>query len=264
MSLEGSGFGGAWSLNLRKYRHRQSRAHSLVIGEHQQIIKATSRLVVKDQKLESFPFQKSGGDYQVMHVSGDIEILCNESDTATAPVKSAINVKDGAEGLLKFDCSDVELDAITSPDSSVKAITRLFRGGEDVLTKLKPPLDSGSAASHRGSLTRLAEELFHLHDGHRLPKGATRIWIPYVIIRTGYPGEQQPKITTVYRYSEFNLLGYGGVNDQDPDGDNLFDARAGHHYNSTLEVEGGADLNYICNKFHLGSSPRQQGTKSVA
>ncbi|KLO86851.1 uncharacterized protein Y057_4036 [Fusarium fujikuroi] len=192
MSLEDSGFGAGWSLNLRNYRHRQSRAHSLVIGEHQQIIKTTSRLTVKDQKLESFPFQKSGGDYQVMHVSGDIEILCNESDTATAPVKSAINVKDDAEGLLKIDCSDVELDAIK------------------------------------------------------------------------YPGEEQPKITTVYRFYEFNLLGYGGVNDQDPDRDNLFDARTGHHYNSTLEVEGGAELNYICNKFHLGSSPRQQGKKSVA
>ncbi|QGI88764.1 hypothetical protein CEK25_003720 [Fusarium fujikuroi] len=249
MSLEDSGFGAGWSLNLRNYRHRQSRAHSLVIGEHQQIIKTTSRLTVKDQKLESFPFQKSGGDYQVMHVSGDIEILCNESDTATAPVKSAIN-----EGLLKIDCSDVELDAIKSLDSS---------RGEDVLTELKSPLDSGSAASHRGSLSErtlpaLWRSYFICFKAIDYPRE-----LPGPGYHT-YPGEQQPKITTVYRYSEFNLLGYGGVNDQDPDGDNLFDARAGHHYNSTLEVEGGADLNYICNKFHLGSSPRQQGTKSVA
>lgn len=87
MSLEDSGFGGGWSLNLRRYRPRQSRAHCLIIGEHQQIIKATSRLAVKDQKLKSFLFQKSGGDYQVVHVSGDIEIMCNESDVATGACK---------------------------------------------------------------------------------------------------------------------------------------------------------------------------------
>lgn len=91
MNLEDSDFGGGWSLNVREYRHRQSRALSLVIGKHQQIIKTTSRLAVKDQKLKYFPFKKSDGDYQVMHEPEDIEILCNESDNATAPVKSVTN-----------------------------------------------------------------------------------------------------------------------------------------------------------------------------
>ncbi|KAF5962420.1 YD repeat-containing protein, partial [Fusarium bulbicola] len=303
MSLGDIGFGKGWSLNLSKYKHRQSRTLSLVTGEHYQVEETKSSLAVKDQKLKSFLFEKSGDDYRVVHKSGDIEILSNEGNTfnVTVPVKLfAANgrsldlewtsfgktprlsqVKEGTEVLLKIDYSDFEVDVIISPDASAKTITRLIREGEDVLAELKLPSNSDFAASpswkfeyeHSGAFllirqltspAGLVEELSYRHDGHRLPKGAPRTRIPYVISQTLYPGKHQPKMATTYEYSDLNFLGYGGVNDWDPNGDNLFNARAKYQYTSTVHVEGGAELTYIYNKFHLMvSSRRQQDTKSV-
>ncbi|KAF5549500.1 RHS repeat [Fusarium mexicanum] len=284
MSLEDIGFRIGWSLNPSKYKHRRSRTLSLVTGEHYQVEETKSGLVVKDQKLKSFLFENSGDDYRVIHKSGDIEILSNEGNTfnVIVPVKLfAANVKEGTEVLPKIDYSDFEVDVIISPDASAKTITRLIRGGEDALTELKLPSDSDFAASpswkfeyeHSGAFllirqltspAGLVEELSYRHDGHRLPKGAPRTRIPYVIRQTLYPGKHQPEMTTIYKYSEFNFLGYGGVNDWDPNGDNHFKARAKYQYTSTVQVEDGAELTYIYNKFHLMvSSRRQQDTKSV-
>ncbi|KAM0550287.1 hypothetical protein ACHAPJ_008957 [Fusarium lateritium] len=305
LNPEDAGFGKGWSLNLSRYKHRRSKTLSLVTGEHYQVIETDSTLAVKDQKLKSFLFERSGDDYRVIHKSGVIEILSNAGNTfnVTVPVKlyaangrsldlewtnfgetprlSYVKEGDSGEVLLKIDYSGFQVDVIMSLDAAKRRTTRLIKGGEDLLTEVSTPFDSGSAAlsswkfkyEHGGSFllirqltspAGLVEQLFYQHDGHRLPDGAPVTAIPYVLSQAVYPGQNQPKITTSYAYSALNFLGYGGVNSWDSHGDSLFNARAKYQYTSTAKVHGGATSTYTYNKFHLMVSVhRQQGTKSI-
>ncbi|KIL84624.1 hypothetical protein FAVG1_12151 [Fusarium avenaceum] len=303
LSSEDVGFGRGWSLNLSKYNHRHSRTLSLITGENYKVVDTKTTLAVKDLKLNSFLFERSGPDYRVTHKSGDIEILSNAGDNfnITVPVKLyAVNgrsldlewitsgetprlsqVREGTEILLSIDYPDFQVDVVMSPNTSGRKVTSLIRGGECLLTEVRMPLDNSSTLfsswkfeyEHGGPFllirqlttpTGLVEVVTYRHKGHKLPKGAPMTTIPHALSLTVYPGKQQEKMVTTYSFSDFNFLGYGGVNDWNSDGDNLFQARSEYQYTSTAQVKGGAEFTYVYNKFHLMVSVRrQQNTKAV-
>ncbi|KAL9477371.1 hypothetical protein ACSS6W_007212 [Trichoderma asperelloides] len=112
------------------------------------------------------------------------------------------------------------------------------------------------------SPTGLIEEVNYKRDGHSLPNRAPYRTIPHVISHVVRPGRQQPAITTLYRYSSTNFLGYGGDVDWVGGQDNLYLVPGEYSYTSTVEVEGGPTTTYTYNKFHLTANIEQQKNTS--
>ncbi|KAG5821601.1 hypothetical protein H9Q74_000030 [Fusarium xylarioides] len=296
LSSRDSGLGEGWLFNTSTYRHRYSKTLSLFTGEHYQVTETETTFDVKDQKLKSFLFERRDNGYRIVHKSGDIEIMSNENNMwdVTVPVEIyAANgrslklewtsfgetprlskIKDGSETLLEIQYLVFQVDVIRSPNTPEESVISLIQHG-DMLTELKLPQEGSWQFDYEPggpytliqrvtSPAGLVEELSYDREGHRLPIGAPVSTIPYVISHTMVPGSNQPDITTLYTYSDFNFLGHGGVNNWDPDEDNLYRAGSEYEYSSTSTVEDGATLTCTYNKYHLmTSSRREQGTKAV-
>ena len=296
---EDVGFGRGWSLNLSSYQHRrQSRPLVLSTGEQYQVIETTNLVTVKDQKLKSFHFKKSSRGYEVVHKSGQIEILSNTNNTynTTVPIEIyAANgrslklvwirageqprlskIQDGLQDLLEIDYAFSSVRIICAPRTTEARTFTLVRNNNQ-LVEFKLPTGDALAWTFSyqtiGSMNCLisvkspigsVEELTYLRNGHRLPNRAPVDTIPYVISHTMRPGSQQPPMITRYSYSALNFLGFNGGRNWDDGEDNLYRVPNDYQYEATVTEQGGATTHYTYNKFHLITrSRRQQNTKRV-
>ncbi|RPA93710.1 hypothetical protein L873DRAFT_1815418 [Choiromyces venosus 120613-1] len=298
------GLGKGWSFNLSSYQHRRpasKKSLSISTGDHYLVTETSSVLAVNDQKLKSFQFKKYGQkDYQIIHKSGQIEVLSNANDTynTTVPIELyAANgrslgllwtksgeqprlskIQEGSQDLLEIKYTGGQVDIIRAPNTTEVSTFTLVRKN-DRLVELKLPLEDGTQPSWKfvyetfdqitclsrvTSPSGLLEEVNHKREGHRLPNRAPYKTIPYVISHIIRPDSQQPPVKTLYSYSDHNFLAYNAGHDWNDGDDNLYRARADYQYTSTVKVETGPQTKYTYNKFHLiVGTEQQQGTKQV-
>ncbi|KAL7902712.1 hypothetical protein HDV63DRAFT_169648 [Trichoderma sp. SZMC 28014] len=281
------GFGKGWSLNLSSYQHREPHTLVLSTGENYQVTETTSSAVVKDQKLKSFQFKKKENHYEVIHKSGQVEILstANGSYNSAVPIElhsptgrqlklvwtrwgeqpRLQKIQDGSDTLLKIDYSDGLVQITRAPDTAEASTLALARRNGK-LVELRLPLDGSPSWEFQydreldGYLTKvkspagLEEAISYNRRGHELPRGAPQQRIPYVSLHTRSPGNNQPAITTRYSFSSKNFLGFGSGFDWKPGEDNLYHCAEDYRYGSTVQVDGGATTKYTYNRFHLLSS----------
>lgn len=299
LNVQDVGFGQGWSLNLSSYEHRrQLKTLSLSTGEQYQVTETTSLVTVRDQKLKSFQFKKTNSGYEVVHKSGQIEILSNANNTynTTVPIEIyAANgrslkliwirageqprlskIQDGLQDLLEMDYTPNVIRITRAPRTTEASTFTLLRSNNQ-LVQFGLPIANASpwTFSYRalGPITcltsvrnpiGLVEELTYRERGHQLPNRAPFDAIPYVISHTMRPGSQQPPIITLYSYSAFNFLGFNGGRDWEQGEDNLFRVPHDYQYRTTVTEQGGAGTSYVYNKFHLiTETQRQQSTKRI-
>lgn len=300
LNAEDVGFGRGWSLNLSSYQHRsQLKTLSLSTGEQYQVTETTSFVTVKDQKLQSFQFKKISSGYELVHKSGQIEILSNANNTynTTVPIEVyAANgrslkliwvrageqprlskIQEGLQDLLEIDYTLRDVVRITRAPRTNEASTFTIERFNNQLTVFRLPItdvtpwtftyrthNSINCITAVRNPIGLVEELTYQANGHQLPNRAPFRWIPFVISHTVRPGSQQPPITTFYSYSARNFLGFGGGRDWAQGEDNLFRVPHDYQYTATVREQGGAVTNYTYNKFHLiTQNQRQQNTKQT-
>ena len=300
LNAQDVGFGPGWSLNLSSYQHRgQPRTLGLSTGEQYQITETTSLVTVNDQKLKSFQFRKTNSGYEVVHKSGQIEILSNLNNTynITVPIEIyAANgrslkliwiragehprlskIQDGLQDLLEIDYFPASV-RITRAPRSTEASTFTLEQRNNQLAEFRLPIGDASAWTFlyqtlgpMSCLTQvrnpigLVEDITYQQSGHRLPPhGAPFATIPYVISHTMRPASQQPAMITRYSYSNNNFLGFNGVGNWNGGADNLYSVPQDYQYETTVTGQDGATTRYIYNKFHLVTqTQRQQNTKRV-
>lgn len=293
------GFGQGWSLNLSSYEHRrQSRTLALSTGEQYQITETTSLVTVNDQKLKSFQFRKTNSGYEVVHKSGQIEILSNANNTynTTVPIEIyAANgrslqlmwiragdhprlskIQDGLQDLLEIGYASASVRITRAPRTTEASTFTLVRRN-DRLVRFELPIGDASAWTFSyqtlGPMSclvqvknpiGLVEDVTYRQSGHRLPNRAPFATIPYVISHTMRPESQQPAMITRYSYSAHNFLGFNGGRNWDDGADNLYNVPHDYQYETTVIGPDGATTRYIYNKFHLVTqTQRQQNTKRV-
>ncbi|KAM0486251.1 hypothetical protein ACHAPX_000956 [Trichoderma viride] len=230
---------------------RRVKTLLLSTGENYQVTETTSSVVVKDQKLKSFHFKKNGNCYEVVHKSGQLEVLSNAGNSynTTVPIELPSptgrqlklvwthsgeqprlqKIQDGSDVLLNIEYSDA-LVKITQTPGTAEA--------NAYLTKVKGPAG-------------LEEDIVYNKKGHQLPRGAPQNHIPYVSLHTQLPRNSQPAIKTKYGFSNQNFLEFGSGFDWKDGDNNLYRAREDYRYSSTVQVDGGATTKYTQNRFHL-------------
>ncbi|KAL7911629.1 hypothetical protein GGI35DRAFT_468131 [Trichoderma velutinum] len=293
LNTRNDGLGVGWSFNLSSY---SQRTLLLSTGENYQCTESGSSFYVNDQKLKSFDIKKIGSGYEVAYKSGVIEVLSNDRGrydravpialyapngrslqfewTSRGGVPGLTKVKDGSEDLLHVTYLAAAVHITRAPNTP-EVSTFILQLRNDQLTEVHPPLADTDpwkfsydtygrvkCISAVTSPTGLTEQVNYKRDGHRLPNRAPYQTIPHVISHISRPGRQQPAITTLYRYSSTNFLGYGGGVDWAEGQDNLYLARGDYSYTSTVEVEGGPTTAYTYNKFHLTVKIVQQKNTS--
>ncbi|KAG2005296.1 hypothetical protein GB937_008839 [Aspergillus fischeri] len=294
LSTENVGLGRGWSLNLSSYRDKTLR---LFTGESFKVIETSQEFTVLDQKLRNFHATKVNNDYEVVHKSGDVEILSHFEDLYDRSVPIALyaptgrslqfewepkgvqprlrKVCDGNECLLEITYDDAEVKVTRAPDT-VEASTFTLLLSHDRLTEIHTPLDSTrpwkfayefmnqfACLNEITSPTGLYERINYKEDGHSLPRNAPYPTIPYVISHLVDPGLPQAQTETHFSYSDYNFLGYGGTRDWSSDGDNLYLSASNYQYISTVQIVGGSMTEYTYNKYHLPVSIKEQtGTKT--
>ncbi|PWY92311.1 hypothetical protein BO70DRAFT_327401 [Aspergillus heteromorphus CBS 117.55] len=288
------GLGRGWSFILSSYDHRNAKTLSLSTGENYHVTESASAVIVNDQKLQNFVFQKkSTSNYQITHKSGLIEVLTNGNNVFNTTVTTDIygtngrslklvwvrsgdqprlsKVQEDSQDLVTIDYTDAAVTITQAPGTNESAAFTLVKRNSE-LVELRLPL-AGSPSwkftygtSGLTNVTNPAggvEDISYKANGHLLPRGAPVQAIPYVISHTARPLGGQPPIVTTYSYSDFNFLGYGGGLDWRDGEDNLYRMPASYQYTSTVQVVGGATTRYTYNKFHLVvSTQQQQGTKA--
>lgn len=299
LNAQDVGFGAGWSLNLSSYQHRrQRRTLFLSTGEQYQVTETTSLMTLNDQKLKSFQFKRTNSGYEVVHKSGQVEVLSNANNTfnTTVPIEVyAANgrslklvwirvgeeprlskIQEGLQDLLEIDYTASLVRIIRAPRTTEASTFTLVRGNNRLVEFRLPVSDAPAwtfAYQTVGPMNCLAavrspiglvEELTYRERGHRLPNRAPFGWIPYVISHTVRPGSQQPPMITYYSYSDHNFLGFNGGRNWDDAGDNLYQVPNDYEYMATVREDGGAATSYTYNKFHLiTQAQRQQRTKRV-
>lgn len=274
------GFGQNWSRNLSSYQHRrQFRILFLFTGEQYRITKTTNLLTILDQKLKSFQFKWSNNDYELIHKSGQIEILFNLSNFYNTTVPTEIYSSNGRslklvwirvgeqprlskiqgdqQDLLEIEYTFFMIRITRAPGTAkVSIFTLVLRNNQLVRLNLPGPnattwiftyqnVSSITCLRQVISSIGLIEQLNYRERGHRLPHGAPFDSVPYVISHTVLPGSQQPRMTTFYTYSDFNFLGFGGGRNWNDGEDNLFFVPHDYQYTATVSEKGGAIVRYI-------------------
>ncbi|KAK6852073.1 hypothetical protein PG995_012198 [Apiospora arundinis] len=287
------GFGQGWDLNLSRYQHRKGRTLCLVTGEQYQVYDSANSVMVKDQKLKSFQFEKLGSNYSVTYKSGQREILSNANNiydvsvpveifapnarslrlswTPVASVPRLTKVSDEVHDLLTIEyMPNSGMTKVTCSPGTPESSTFVFTQQNRKLSKLTLPGDCGNwnfkyrKYKNHDMLTEvtnpagLLETMTYKPDGHTLPPGAPMRAIPHILSHTIYPAKQQPPTTTTYNFSSNNFLGHGGVHSWRAGEDNLYRSPAEYNYTSTVMVEGGATTTYTYNKYHLVLSKKRQ------
>lgn len=296
LTTENTGLGIGWSFSLSSYEHRGSgpRVLSLYNGESYQVTDREDLFSVNDQKLKSFYAKRVEGNYEISYKTGLVEVLSNANNTYDRSVPVLLyapnghslqfewegvngtprlnKIRHGAEDLLSVNYKSFVVE-ITRAASTPEASTFTLDITNDLLRKDHTPLSNTTPwefdydsmngltlISKVTSPTGLVEEVHHDPDGHRLPTGAPYQdqVIPWVSSYVARPGRNQPPITTTYKYSSHNFLGYGGPNNWNNGEDNLYRARADYEYTSSAKVEGGSTTEYTYNKFHLMKQTTEQ------
>ncbi|UKZ58882.1 uncharacterized protein TrAtP1_000204 [Trichoderma atroviride] len=251
-------------------------------GENYQVTETTSSVAVKDQKLKSFQFKKNGNRYEVIHKSGQVEVLSNASNTYNTTVPIELHsptgrqlklvwvnhgeqprlqkIKDGIDTLLDIEYGDALVRITRAPNTAEASTLALARRGGRLI-ELRLPLDGSPSwkfdYDQDAYLTKvknpagLEEDIVYTKKGHQLPRGAPQEYIPYVSLHTQSPGNGQPAIKTRYSFSNKNFLGFGSGFDWKEGEDNLYRTREDYRYSSTVQVDGGATTKYTYNRFHL-------------
>ncbi|KAM0226784.1 hypothetical protein ACHAPO_012081 [Fusarium lateritium] len=291
------GFGQGWEFNLSRYNHRQSRTLHLMTGEQYQIYDLNDSVVVRDQKLKSFQFDKKGSYYHVIYKSGQQEMLSNVNNiynmsvpveiiapngrslrlswTSVGSVPRLHKVSDGSQDLVAIEYSS-GLAKVTCSPGTPESATFVFTQLDKKLSKLALPSNGGTwsfkyqKTKNYNLLTQvsspagLLEVMTYDAEGHKLPQRAPMPAMPHILSHTIYPGKKQPPTKTLYKFSSHNFLGYGGPSQWSDGEDNLYRSPASYNYTSTVRVEGGATTIYKYNKYHLlVSTHSQHDTKCV-
>ncbi|KAM0489701.1 hypothetical protein ACHAP8_012310 [Fusarium lateritium] len=291
------GFGQGWEFNLSRYSHRQSRTLYLMTGEQYQIYDVPDSVVVRDQKLKSFQFEKKASNYHVIYKSGQQEMLSNLNNiynmsvpveiiapngrslklswTPVGSVPRLNNVSDGSQDLLAIEYGS-GLAKVTCSPGTPESSTFVFLQLDKRLSKLTLPGNGGTwgfkyqKTKNYNLLTQvsspagLLEVMTYDAEGHKLPERAPMPAMPHILSHIIYPGKKQPPTKTLYKFSSHNFLGYGGPSQWSHGEDNLYRSPASYNYTSTVRVEGGAITTYKYNKYHLLlSTHSQHDTKCV-
>ncbi|KAL7931500.1 hypothetical protein V8C35DRAFT_111365 [Trichoderma chlorosporum] len=225
LSTQDVGLGTGWAFNLSSFDHRNRKILSLSTGECYQAIETPSGLQLRDQKLKSFCATKIGGDYQIAHKSGQVELLSNANDSYNPSVPTTITaangraldlvwirngdqsrltkLQDDGEDLVAIGYSNAQVTITRAPNTSEESTFTLVRRNAQ-LSSIELPTDIDGAnpwqfayesfssgflgLSKVTSPTGLIEEMVYQQEGHRLPKGAPYATIPYVVSYTVHPG----------------------------------------------------------------------------
>lgn len=295
LNTQDTGFGIGWSLNLSTF-HRGPETLSLSTGEHYKVDQSGGSVVVKDQKLKGFHLKKQDRDFHVIHKSGLVEILSNVGNAYNISVPIEILTENGrslklawtsfgdqprlqtiqedSQVLLQIVYDGDETRVTRAPNTATSSILTAKRR-DNLLLEFSLPVEdmawkfSYDTLDHMPWLVKvtnpagLVEEVRY-EVGHGLPNGAPRHAIPYVVLHTMDPKNEQPLIKTHYKYSDKNFFGYKGVDGWKDGEDNLFRVWENYQYWSTARVEGGPETTRTYDKFHLMTSSTQtQGSKEV-
>ncbi|PLB35570.1 uncharacterized protein BDW47DRAFT_133359 [Aspergillus candidus] len=214
------GLGRGWSFGGLSSYDQPSRTLVLSTGENYKVRESISSVVVTDQKLKSFIFQKtSTTSYRVTLKSGQVELLSSFNNRASDLVEIVYN-------------DSAQIVTVTKAPGTAEAATFALVKRNNQLAELRLPLEDSPA--WKFTPTGATETISYRVAGFRLPSGAPISTIPY------------PAIQTTYSYSDHNFLGYGGGRNWTSDGDNLYLTPADYEYSSTVQV------------FHLQLSTQQQ------
>ncbi|KAF7616925.1 RHS repeat protein [Aspergillus flavus] len=295
LNTDDVGLGKGWSFNLTSYEHRTAKTLFLSTGENYRVTELSSGVSVKDQKLKSFLFQKKNTHtYQVIHKSGQIEVLSNLNGVYNVSVPTEIysangrslnlswvhsggqprlsKVQEASQNLVAIDYTDAKVTITRAPGTSEAATFTLLRRNSQLVELQLPLAGTPSWRFTYGTFGLInvtspagaVENITYKNSGHLLPKGAPVQAIPYVISHTVRPLQGQPPIVSTYTYSDRNFLGYGGGLDWKDGEDNLYRMPADYEYSSTIQVVGGPTTKYTYNKFHLTVSTQlRQGMKEI-
>ncbi|WP_460140397.1 RHS repeat-associated core domain-containing protein [Pseudomonas sp. S2_E01] len=292
------GFGKGWSLALTRY----DVPHGLLTlagGERYQAKKTSSGLVLDELKLKTFKVLcRESGRFDVVHKSGLIEelevyvgselavpkrivsanggaILFDYQSMGDVPALSA--VRDATRALLSIERTPGQVVLTLYPGSECAASFTLKQAGDRVSAVQLPDgsawILSSQAIGGAECLTEVIsplgarEQIRYEAAGHRLPCGAPQTTIPHVCTHTVFPG-LQPAITTHYRFSPTNFLGY---DDSDVhwrrDGDTLYQRSSDYLYSSVEMLMEGANVHRSIkrtyNKYHLLISQVTRCNQSV-
>ncbi|KAJ5729088.1 uncharacterized protein N7483_003596 [Penicillium malachiteum] len=277
------GLGRGWSFGGLSSYDQPSRTLILSTGENYKVQESTSSVLVTDQKLQSFRFQKtSTTSYRVTLKSGQVELLSNFNNRTSVSVPIEIyganghslqlswvfsgtqprlsKIQAGSQDLVEIVYNDsTQITTVTRGPGTAEAATFTLMRRNGQLAELRLPLQGSPAWNPTG-----ATETISYRAGFRLPSGAPVLTIPHVISHTARPFHDQPAIQTTYTYSDHNFLGFGGGRNWSSDGDNLYLTPADYEYTSTVQVVGGTTTRHVYNKFHLQLSTQQQkGVKQL-
>ncbi|KAJ5159864.1 uncharacterized protein N7482_006868 [Penicillium canariense] len=304
MVTQDIGLGKGWTFNLSTYQQGTNHNTLLVsTGENYQINEKSSSVLVKDQKLKSFRFEKKTENnidqYRIFHKSGAVEVLrkLRHKDHVAVPFElyapngrmlnldwapsgeqvQLSKIQDGSQVLLEISYNPGQVTVTRSPGTEESStITLLRRNGQ--LTEVQLPLQDNPSWKLTYAtfekvlcLTKIInpagmveEVTYPDQGGHQLPRGAPYTAIPYVLSHTMRPGNEQPSITETYKYSPKNFLGYSGGFDWQDGVDNLYNTTGNYEFWTSVKVDTGAYTKYTYNRFHLlVSSQRKQGTKQL-
>ncbi|PKY05470.1 hypothetical protein P168DRAFT_234023 [Aspergillus campestris IBT 28561] len=278
------GLGKGWSFNLSYYDWRNGILH-LSTGERFRVIDEGGDLLLPDQKLQTFKVKKHGSDYHVIHKSGQIEVLEDNSKCGRY-VPGLIYTASGRCIELTWESHEGYPRLLVIRESSQMQVAidyginprRILRAADnseqcelslyiehDMLTRLVLPLPQAPSWTFRyhignpfiglsyvTSPSGLQEEIGYDDRGHILPPSSQECYsLPYVTSHVMKPGNGQPEIKTAYCYSEQNFLGLGDVYWLQHDKDNLYQAHNDYEYWTMAEIEGGSRTTYTYNRFHL-------------
>jgi RHS repeat-associated protein len=294
-NTEDIGFGKGWLLNLSRYQHASPRSLLLSTGEHYQVVQDGGVLRVVDQKLQKFKLEKKGSDFQISYKDGRIEVLSNGDNVWNTSVPVGLyapngrrltltwiavkgqprlsKILEGSEELLQINYGDPYVEIVRAPGTAgattFTAVQKSGRLGEFWLPLAGKPkwefdyqtFGKTTCLTSIRNPIGLAETVTYKADGHKVPQGGPSAAVPYVVQHIADPGNGQPAIRTLYSYSINNFLGYGGVGSWKNGQDNLYNVRDDYLYTATVSVDGGQEITYTYNRFHLLTKTQQVRNK---
>ncbi|ENB4326695.1 RHS repeat protein [Vibrio vulnificus] len=267
LSVNNTGFGAGWSLNVSRYVRAEKRL-VLSDGRSYQIELGTA-VDCQYLKLQDIKVTYQDEALKVTFKDGTIEQFDRRGylHSITAPSGHTLTFAYNASGYLQRITNQSMQSLTLKYDRSIITISNNDISHLSWVTRVRVSTRLTEVILPTGQRSRVGycyinglyvvEYLYHPHGATeklvyqeimRLPAGGPVRSLPAVVMHETF-GAGVPRMTRTYRYSKSNFLGFG-LSSYTPEVDNLFETESNYTYNFT-EIFGDTEVTQTFNKYHL-------------